>query len=318
MSTPVTIYHGLWQNEATNKWVLTLSARGSGFLAAALVTWVGAMSIPVWNVAKWILYTVRDGKEGPKSVFHHQRQALLRNSGSPGGYAWNLLFVAWAWRRQRISVFLHTMPDILFSLVIFVAFTVAGIFVPYVYTKIGSDVLLQPTSLCGTVIITNGASTAQAAALANRYSLEQTTAASSYVDECYGGASNSTTCQQYPQSSLNFTMTDADCPFVSPDLCISVNSTPVALDTGYLNSNIDLGINAKQADSVNYRKLTTCSPVHSVPFVTVTNTSLLANASNYIPGTVLENLNYGPLFDTPYTYQYNLYSQLFPMTYNIE
>lgn len=56
-------------------------------------------------------------------------------------------------------------------------------------------------------------------------------------------------------------MSDAPCSFADSSLCISTNSTPVTLDTGYLSSSAHFGVNTRREESILYRRVANCSPV---------------------------------------------------------
>lgn len=97
------------------------------------------------------------------------------------------------------------------------------------------------------------------------YYKQRIESASVYVDLCYKAASGQTIqnafCQSLPRAAVNWTMSDVPCPFADPSLCISTNSTPVMLDTGYLSSSVHFGIHTRQEDSILYRRVANCSPV---------------------------------------------------------
>ncbi|KAL4906961.1 hypothetical protein BDW74DRAFT_176558 [Aspergillus multicolor] len=56
-------------------------------------------------------------------------------------------------------------------------------------------------------------------------------------------------------------MSNAECPFANPELCINANSTPAVLDTGYLGSSAHFGVHTKRDESMLYRRVANCSPI---------------------------------------------------------
>ena len=75
------------------------------------------------------------------------------------------------------------------------------------------------------------------------------------------------------------------------------------LDTGLIDSHATLGINARHADRLQYRKVTTCAVLRTVPYQTMYNTTdgsevqqMVGYSYGNIPGMGLNN----------YTYEYNI------------
>ena len=77
------------------------------------------------------------------------------------------------------------------------------------------------------------------------------------------------------------------------------------MDTGPLDSHEDLGMNAPKSHRVQYRKVTTCSPIHAAGHVTeinITNPDLLSN------GDTVVYYKFGDAGGNNYTYEYNLHN----------
>lgn len=73
------------------------------------------------------------------------------------------------------------------------------------------------------------------------------------MDQCYGSGSSSGACNVYSTPAIAYAQaTNASCPFASPDICIDVNSAPMQLDSGPIDSHVHLGINAPLEDRVTY------------------------------------------------------------------
>jgi hypothetical protein len=89
-----------------------------------------------------------------------------------------------------------------------------------------------------------------------------------YALQCYRSTDTviSQRCQSYVKLSLSYTKTtNTSCPF-SPELCVN-HSQSVILDTGYLASDTDLGINANPSFAL--RQVRHCAPMKTEGFTKV-------------------------------------------------
>ena len=78
------------------------------------------------------------------------------------------------------------------------------------------------------------------------------------------------------------------------------------MDTGLLDTNEHLGINAAQSDWIQYRKVTSCSPIHTKGYVTTFNDT---DPNDLTYGNLFFDYNYGPILNiSNYTYEYNTHS----------
>ncbi|KAJ5505300.1 hypothetical protein N7453_004257 [Penicillium expansum] len=236
-TTAANIFIGIWQNhknETWPTWTLTLKQRDGGILSAALVLFVGFAATQAWNIVKLILHQVllrfrRDGLD-------QQLQAMLRNSSTHAEAAWFSIRIPLGWRRQRglIHGLARSSPILIVSLVLIASWAAAQILLSRIWTGAGDEFLVN-SEICHWVNITD------------RHTSGQT------IQNAF--------CQSLPRAAVNWTMSDVPCPFADPSLCISTNSTPVMLDTGYLSSSVHFGIHTRQEDSILYRRVANCSPV---------------------------------------------------------
>jgi hypothetical protein len=85
--------------------------------------------------------------------------------------------------------------------------------------------------------------------------------AASYARSCYGAdylAKGTASCQTYPIPAIRSQIKRADpCPFPEG----TCTEPAVTLDTGMMDSDLHLGINARPKDRVQMRKITSCAPV---------------------------------------------------------
>ncbi|CAI7637299.1 unnamed protein product [Penicillium viridicatum] len=236
-ATAPNIFIGVWQNhneETWSTWTLTLKQRDGGILSAALVLFVGFAATQAWNIVKLILHQVllRSRQDG----LDQQLQAMLRNSSTHAEAAWFSIRIPLGWRRRRglVHGLARSFPILIVSMVLIASWAAAQILLSRIWTAAGNEFLIN-SEMCrwvNTTDIYNSGQTMQ-----NAF------------------------CQGLPRAALNWTMSDAPCPFADPSLCVSTNSTPVMLDTGYLSSSVHFGIHTKQEDSILYRRVANCSPV---------------------------------------------------------
>lgn len=89
------------------------------------------------------------------------------------------------------------------------------------------------------------------------------------------------------------------CPF-DPSMCI--NTTAVRLDSGFIDSLRDLGINSRPVDSVSFRKVLECAPITIDGFSTTYSdqnltddaTNILYSIDQNIQGDQFTAFFYGP------------------------
>ena len=135
--------------------------------------------------------------------------------------------------------------------------------------------------------------------------------AAQYAEACYPGNSSAsiTSCDVFRKPFLAFDSSHADaCPF-GDNLCITNHTSPLTLDTGLLDSGRDLGINTPDNQHLQYRKLTTCSPINATGHTTIVNITSDDTPYPAVSGDTIILYNLG---DTPgetnYTWLYNIHS----------
>lgn len=266
----LSIYTGFWHDYSRGEvleWTLTLSVRWSGYLLAALTTFIGFVGACFWDVLAFAIHQWRAKADEADGVYF-QQQVIYRNPSSPLGTLSQLFKVGWAWRAQKNGLnsatrskrrsFYLSLPPLL----VFVAFTAAGIFVGEITspTYKGNNVKVRPIR-CGMVVYNITTTTGFRAARLK--TVDDTLAARAYATNCYGKPSSLVTCSLYPKISLPYDVTSVDCPFgndpAGQQLCIP--SQALSADTGLLDSNDYLGINTAKKNRVLFRKSATCSPI---------------------------------------------------------
>jgi len=90
------------------------------------------------------------------------------------------------------------------------------------------------------------------------------------------------------------------------------------MDTGMINSNKVLGMNAKPKDSLHDRRVVTCSPISSKTFASIQPADNILDGTLYPPGTVFQVYSYGPIGQlTNYTFSYATDANAFVSGYDL-
>ena len=107
----------------------------------------------------------------------------------------------------------------------------------------------------------------------------------SYAKQCYTPESSNLEldCDTFVKTALNTSVvTNASCPF-GGGICRS-NASNLMLDTGYLDSNNDLGLNAPPNDWFRLRMVIRCAPISTEGYTTTSNTSSTRSFTRYFYG----------------------------------
>ena len=291
---------------------ITLPAIQGNFLIAFLALVVHAAGTQFWGILCFAFHQVRFAA-GEGDAFHGQQQVILRNSTTDTSALFWLMQQAWSWRRKPCWSLMRSLPLILVALLHILIFGAAGVFSSRV-SQAGNEVLLLD-KFCGTYIPGTNKPTTQfnqtdldAAAILTIFNQALEEDKLAYTRECYSGASSAgeASCQDLVsprlQSKVNFS---APCPFQA-DVCKYAGA--MELDTGYINSELDLGINSRPEDRVWYRTVSTWVPMN------VTNyKSNWMNGNTGLPGdkSLRYSLGSKPPLDN-YTFIFSNYSLVEP------
>ncbi len=301
------IYTGPWINWSHGAFLgatITLNQRDGGLLTAALAIFVSIAGAACWRITSYAIHQ-RRASQDYKDALHHQQQAILCNTTGPAGALWDFLQLPWYWRNHAIRSFVRALPLALLALLNIAVFGVAGIFSSEVTKAAGNETLIRSPH-CGYLKLNGGFDSIQNSAAFNNIDLNDTLAATTYSRACYDNTENALGCNQYVQQQLQWTSNqNATCPF-SSDLCIYGSTAAYEMDTGPLDTHEQLGINAAPSDRVQYRKVASCSPIHTKGYVTTFNDT---NPNQLAYGNLFYDYNYGPIVNvTNYTYRYNTHS----------
>lgn len=262
------VYLGFWTNWSYGRIggaTLTLTHRQGGFLIAFLALSAVIAGTSFWRVACFMIHyalsseTVRDG-------IYHQRQAILRNASNGGSGLFSLLRMNWVWRKHtQAQPYRRILPLIIFAFFTYGGFTVAGIFSSKISSSMGNEILLSGRN-CGlqTMLYLD---TEDYFTTYYPYSAQRAVSSADYAERCYGNDAVSQDCPTFPRKSLPWTSTyDVGCPFPGHDKICRRNSTNLRLDTGYIDSNFDLGINSPLEHRFLYRTVLECAPLNTAGY----------------------------------------------------
>lgn len=142
----------------------------------------------------------------------------------------------------------------------------AGIFSSYIVTNTDLEVLVDPGSCrmlnYSNFMYGNGDTTFTAAV---------DSATKSFAQRCYTPGPLPSQCNFLIRPRIEPILSFIDCPF-DPSLCHS-NAKAAVLDSGYLDSNDVLGINAPPKDRVLVRRKSTCVPLDTARHMALLNNS---------------------------------------------
>lgn len=256
------VYVGVWTNwsrgQVLGATVTTTKEYGS-LLIAFTAFFIAFVSSRFWRILCLILHRSYSTQE-KRDAIYHQRQIVLRNASSPESGLVAFIRLLLAWRKTALKSQARLMPLLLLSVLSLSAFTVAGGFSSAISTSIGDEVLLKP-SQCSLIppyedININSAVRALYAERLNN--------AVNYAQQCYNtSSSGALDCGRFRTSHLPTTRANksADCPFQN-DICRTQEDN-LRLDTGYIDSNGQLGLNTPTDQRFAWRYVLHCAPLRT-------------------------------------------------------
>ena len=274
------VYIGTWVNWSRGPVMgatLTLSRRNGNLLIAFTAFFIGIISSRTWRIISFALHRLYSTTES-RDALHHQRQAVLRNSETPGWSFWTLGQIAWAWRRSGRTdrLLAIIMPTLVSSVLCMCAFAVASGFSSQMTTGIGDEVLIDGTS-CGITAhpVTQNIAISNADLLMAREDSRRRNDAVNYAQQCYDApsvlgsdinAGGVFDCNLFvvPTISSRSINTNAPCPFTG-GIC-ETDSSNILLDTGYIDSHDHLGLNSPIEDRISMRQTYHCAPLRTEGF----------------------------------------------------
>lgn len=262
-----TVYLGLWTNWSRGPVLgatLTTTKAYGNLLISFTAFFIALVTTRLWKILCLLLHRYYSTAD-PRGTIHHQRQVVLRNSANPEAGLFDMVRLFWAWRGLGMQRIIGLLPLLLFAVVYFVALAIAGGFSSTISTAVGDEVLIRSES-CGVIV---SDATLAKSQIRSRFKAEKLYNSANYAQQCYNtenssdDKSSTMACNKYvvrslPTSMANFT---SECPF-QQEICRSTKST-VRLDTGYMDSNDELGLNMPQNARLAYRYVLQCAPLET-------------------------------------------------------
>ncbi|KAM7211788.1 hypothetical protein V8F06_012825 [Rhypophila decipiens] len=322
------VYTGIWVNWSRGPIMgstLTLTRQNGNILIAFTAFFIGFIASRAWRIISFALHRYYSTPEA-RDALHHQRQAVLRNSETPGWSFWTLVQIAWAWRRPsaqsqhgpghhyRRRVLAVVMPTLLASVICMCAFAVASGFSSQMTTADAGgveEVLIDGTN-CGMVTYTVQSNTvvSKVDLMLNREDSRRRNDAVNYAQQCYDATSKQSQpsdinaggvfdCNLFVRPNLLSQAggsggpqrpsinTDAPCPFTG-GLCQTGDSSGnLLLDTGYIDSHEHLGLNSPKEARISMRQTYHCAPLRTEGFK--------EDVKDEEDGITYTRYNYGPI-----------------------
>lgn len=296
------IYLGVWRNWSNGRicgMTLTLSRRNGGLFTAFLALFVTVVGTHFWMIGCFFIHRYFASQHA-RDVLCHQQQAILRNAANSSSGLWSLSKICWAWRRRNsFAPYRRLLPSLLFALLTSMIFAVATIFSSDITASKGHEALLKGSN-CGSLTIAD-ASEANTFFEILPYVSQRMVLSLAYAQRCYNNNTNSQArdCSVIYKPRLHWTDDrNATCPFPGEDICLT-NFNNLRLDTGYIESDRDLGINSPPGTKFLYRSLVGCAPVKTKGYAKG------IVAKTYVNQTVFQYF-YGELqnYEKNFTYAY--------------
>lgn len=259
------VYLGVWTNWSHGSiagLTLTTTLQNGGLLIAFLALFTTFTGTCFWTIVSFAIHQNMSRKI-PQSALYHQKQAILRNSETSTAALWRLSRMSWAWRKVVVPPALLrsvSLPLVL-SLATFCAFSTAGVFSSRVATTRGGEVLLVGDR-CAT--LNSSLFTEQNYRVAQSYIASRTRASANYESVCYRKSGSADSCRKFVRDTLPVTVTTGiSCPFPGKNKICHSPTAALRLDSGFLNSHSDLGINSPPSSRFLYRTVNECAPIRS-------------------------------------------------------
>lgn len=256
---------------------LTLKRTQGNYLLAFTSLFVTIVSGCFWSIARRLLHRCYS-TSAPRDTLHHQQQAVFRNSSSAFESVKILCSLAWAWHRKVKSkrCLLRLIPGSLAAAFVLVAFGVASGFSSQISSAIGTQVRVDGTN-CSLVNGQADDPNYDSWSLVP-YRARMVSNYANYAQQCYSTNSSSGIfdCTSFVRAKLpSMVDTQAPCPFAD-GLCRSDDAN-IRLDTGYIDSHHDLGMNAPQNERILFRAVLSCAPLSTEGF----STNITTETGNY-------------------------------------
>lgn len=289
------VHLGTWTNWSRGSVfgpTLTITRENGNLLIAFVAFFVSLVGTRFWRIVCLLCHYAYSSK-APRDGLHHQRQAFLRNALNPEGSIVTLMLLIHAWRKIACRTWRRILPLLSLTILCVGGWTVASGFSSKVSSTLSNEVLVTSPD-CGYFDFSLNPNYTTLSTFMSPFLAKQVQTAASYVKQCYPSSSTTSNvlgCDTYIQKSLATTViTNASCPF-SGGICRS-SSRNLVLDTGYLDSHADLGLNTPPDQRIQYRRVVQCAPLKTEGYTTLFNLSSDRSYKQYWYGEISNFTNY--------------------------
>ncbi|KAJ4353322.1 uncharacterized protein N0V89_005050 [Didymosphaeria variabile] len=284
------IFLGVWINWSKGNVLgstLTVTQTNGALLVAFVALFVTFAGTRLWRISCFFFHRGYSAS-GPQDGIYHQRQAVLKNSdnATAGLISWYLLLRAW--RKIGHRPYRRMAPIALFTIMLAVSVAAASLLSSRISSAMGQEVLIRGecgVNLLGHYIAGQDKNpevetSPEFFTVLLPFLSRRLISFSNYALSCYANNSDSRGCNTFVKSRLPFTSNrTANCPF-QQDICRLSNGN-ILLDTGYLNSHVDMGFNAPVQNRFFYRRTTHCAPLVTEGYKSIKNSSESGAKSSY-------------------------------------
>ncbi|KAI1359235.1 hypothetical protein F5Y08DRAFT_349862 [Xylaria arbuscula] len=241
------VYTGFWIDWSRGKVIgstLTLTRDDANLFIAFVAFFLTVVTTQLWSVACFAFHSFFSAQD-PRDMLHHQRQALLRNNGARAGMALTLVRLAWVWRQNGGGI-RRVVPLLACTVLLAIGFAAAAGFSSRI--ALGDTVLLRGGNCA--IGISALSDPAKQASFFGPWHSKQHTRALNYAEQCYS------TSETGADLSVG---TNASCPF-GGNICSS-NSSNIRIESSFIDSHLDLGVNAPPDQRSQFRTIIHCAPL---------------------------------------------------------
>ncbi|KAF2800536.1 hypothetical protein K505DRAFT_400844 [Melanomma pulvis-pyrius CBS 109.77] len=276
------VYLGVWVNWSRGRILgstLTVTEKNGALLVAFVALFITFVGSSLWRIGCFAFHHGYSAA-GPQDGIYHHRQAVLKNSdnATAGLISWYELLKAW--RKVGHRPYRRLLPVTLFTVLLAVSFTAASLLSSRIASAMGQEVLIRGN--CGVNILGHyiAGQDKNPAVETNPefftvllpFLSQRLISFSNYALSCYSNNNNTRGCNTFSKPRLPFSSnSNASCPF-SGEMCRRSDGN-LLLDTGYLNSHFDFGMNARPEERFLYRRTTHCAPLVTDGYKNLVNIS---------------------------------------------
>ncbi|KAM7188767.1 hypothetical protein V8F33_010430 [Rhypophila sp. PSN 637] len=262
---------------------LTVSRRDGDLLVAVLAFFVTFVFTRFWRILCVVLHH-QSSSDRPREALYHQRQAAFRNVASPEAALTLFAQMIWAWRHTSNSKHMLKIMGVplLVATLCLTASVVASSFSSRLTSGVGDEVLLHG-GMCGWIDGSRDMLREGQQAYLLPWVATQTLSSANYAKECYsvnpGGVLS---CDTFVKPNLLGQIeieTDVPCPF-GGDICVKDHAN-LRIDSGLIESNNDLGMNAPSDLRFQYRIVLQCAPIKTENYTSSHNISSERSYTRY-------------------------------------